>query len=78
MGIIYRERAPVPDLHNYEPEYNEDGTEKHVVCDGARFHVLSWDTFGEQCSEKNCEINARRAERIERKRNLIDLSIVRG
>ena len=26
------------DLHNYEPEYNADGTEKHIICDGARYH----------------------------------------
>ena len=57
MGIIYRERTPVPDLETYVPEYNEDGTEKHIHCDGARYHVLSWDSQGTRCSEPNCEIN---------------------
>lgn len=37
----------------------------HVSCDGARFHVLSWDTFGTRCSEKMCIINKARKERIE-------------
>jgi len=47
----------VPDLHNYDPEYNADGTEKHITCDGARFHVLSWSSKGARCSEPKCEIN---------------------
>ena len=28
---------------------------KHVHCEGARFHVLSW--FPEHCSEPDCIIN---------------------
>lgn len=40
-------------------EYNEDGTEKHIVQEGARFHVISWDTEGSHCSNPNCEINKR-------------------
>lgn len=44
------------------PEYNEDGSEKHVTCHGARFHVVSWDRQGAKCSEPNCEINKRRNE----------------
>lgn len=62
MGVIMR-KTEYPDLHRYEPEYNEDGTEKHIVCDGARFHVVSWsgglDGARERCSEPNCEINRR-------------------
>ena len=30
---------------------------KHIVCDGAGYHVLSWDSYGERCSEPNCEVN---------------------
>ena len=30
---------------------------KHIYKDGARFHVLWWDSFGRHCSEPNCEIN---------------------
>ena len=49
-----------------EPEYNEDGTEKHIVCEGARYHVPYWDSYGEHCTEPNCEINRRyrRSENI--------------
>jgi len=36
---------------------NEDGTLEHVHCEGARFHVLWWDTRGEHCSEPECEVN---------------------
>jgi len=33
--------------------------EKHITCEGARFHVLSWSNLGTHCSEENCEINHR-------------------
>lgn len=36
---------------------NEDGSLKHVYCEGARGHVLYWDSYGEHCSEPDCEIN---------------------
>ena len=59
MGILY-ETIKRPNLHQYAPEYNPDGTEKHIVCDGARYHVISYvGGIGAQCSEKNCEINKR-------------------
>lgn len=58
MGVIY-DTIKVPNLHQYEPEHNPDGTEKHIVCDGARFHVVSYHGDGMRCSEKNCEINKR-------------------
>ena len=32
---------------------------KHVNCDGARFHILSWGTDGKYCSEPDCIINKR-------------------
>jgi len=44
-------------LINYTPEFNKDGTEKHIIKKGARYHVLSWDTNGRHCSEPNCEVN---------------------
>lgn len=68
MGIRYRTHS-TPDLHNYDPEYNKDGTEKHISCDGARYHVISYHgrdnvVTGESwtelhCSEPNCEMNKR-------------------
>lgn len=68
MGIIYQIReVRTPDLHNYERELNADGTEKHITCDGARYHVLSYHFVTKgysdeceaevHCSEPNCEIN---------------------
>ena len=30
---------------------------KHVHCEGARFHVLWYDTNGTHCTEKDCIIN---------------------
>lgn len=32
---------------------------KHVECEGARFHVVWWDTEGTHCSEKDCTLNKR-------------------
>ena len=60
MGVIY-ETIKQPNLWHYRPEYNKDGTEKHIVCEGARFHVLSYSTQGVHCSEPNCEINKMRS-----------------
>lgn len=36
------------------------GYVKHVRCEGARYHVLSWDSKGCRCSEPKCVINAER------------------
>lgn len=36
---------------------NADGSVKHVYCEGARFHVLSWSSRGRHCSEPECEVN---------------------
>lgn len=60
MGVIYR-TIETPDPWHYEPEFNKDGTEKHITCDGARYHVLSY-AFGRngmtvRCSEPKCEMN---------------------
>lgn len=30
---------------------------KHVRCEGARFHVLSYSTLGIHCSESDCIVN---------------------
>jgi hypothetical protein len=30
---------------------------KHIVKEGARYHVLYWDTHGTHCSTKGCHIN---------------------
>lgn len=35
------------------------GPQKHVVCEGARYHIPYWIGSGMKCSEPNCEINER-------------------
>jgi len=30
---------------------------KHIIKEGDRFHVISYDGFGRHCSEPNCEVN---------------------
>ena len=30
---------------------------KHILKEGSRYHVLSWDNHGTHCNEPNCEIN---------------------
>lgn len=30
---------------------------KHIIKEGSREHVLWWDSNGQHCSEKDCEIN---------------------
>ena len=63
MGVIL-ETYTRPNLNRYNPEYNDDGIERHIICNGARFHVVSWDSKGEKCSEPNCEINKRRNDAL--------------
>ena len=60
-AIIYHTHR-VPDLWHYRPQYNEDGSEKHIVLNGARFHVLSYSSDGVRCSEPNCELNTRHTD----------------
>lgn len=39
---------------------------KHVHCDGARWHVLSWTNRGTHCNEPRCIINRRNAHNSEK------------
>lgn len=64
MGILTRP-IEVPDLHHYTPEFYPDGTEKHIFCEGARYHVLSYGAAGTRCSAPKCEYNLPHAKRIE-------------
>jgi hypothetical protein len=48
----------------FEPEYRQcpychKRIQKHIICDGARWHFPHWDNHGEHCSESDCEINHR-------------------
>lgn len=57
MGVIYEE-VQTPNLTTYIPEHNSDGTEKHITCEGALYHVLMMtQSDGIRCSCKNCELN---------------------
>ena len=56
MGVIY-DTIHVPNPFRYEREFTTDCSEKHIVCEGARYHVLRYSTKGVRCSEPNCEIN---------------------
>jgi hypothetical protein len=40
-----------------DAERNEDGHLRHIHCEGARFHVISYSTEGRRCSEPECEVN---------------------
>ncbi len=51
---------------HYRGERNERGWLKHIHCDGARFHVISWglrrlsngkEEGYSRCSEPDCEEN---------------------
>lgn len=61
MPVIVNEMG-ITDLNSYIPEYinckdcNVE-MEKHINQEGARYHVLSWDTKGSHCSESSCEIH---------------------
>jgi hypothetical protein len=63
MGILTK-LIEKPDLYRYKPEFYPDGTEKHIFCDGARFHVLSYSSTGVRCSEGKCEYNLPDDKRI--------------
>lgn len=52
-----------PSDYPHLPTYNDDGSEKHVICDGARFHVLSWSSRQSvRCSESGCEVNRQQGQ----------------
>lgn len=63
MGVLTR-LIEVPDLYHYRPEFYADGTEKHIFCEGARYHVLSYSATGQRCSEPRCEYNLPERDRI--------------
>lgn len=59
---MYSHTILVPKTLTFEPEYYEcpychKRIQKHILCEGARWHVLRWDNLGCHCSESNCEDN---------------------
>jgi len=70
LDNFYETLAPIREEHRKKKEDDEKkkniknachlcGKEvvKHIVKEGARYHVPSWDNHGTHCSEKDCEIN---------------------
>ncbi len=60
MGYTYT--ILVPKTLTFRPEYRKcphchNRIQKHIICEGARWHVLSWDSAGRHCSEADCEDN---------------------
>ncbi len=64
---MYSHTILVPQTLTFKPEYYKcsccgEQIQKHIICEGARWHVHSyfgtWDgEVGRVCSEKNCEDN---------------------
>lgn len=44
---------------------DKDGYVEHIICEGSRNHVLSYDYYGAKCNVENCEVNKWRKQRIE-------------
>ena len=41
----------------YQCPYCKKRIQKHIICEGARWHVNSWGDFGTRCSQPDCEDN---------------------
>ncbi len=55
MDKIITKYADIPRMN-----INNSNNIKHIICEGARFHVISYDTNGLHCSEFDCIINKKR------------------
>jgi len=59
---MYTHTILVPKVLVFRPEYIKcpychEMMERHIFCEGARFHVHSYSTKGISCSQPNCEDN---------------------
>jgi hypothetical protein len=59
---MYQHTILEPKTLYFEPEYRtcphcHKRIQKHIVCNGARWHVHRWDSNGTHCSEQDCEDN---------------------
>ncbi len=62
-------------FYAYKKEFNEDGSEKHVVENGARFHVVSYNAKdGAVCSQPSCEINKKNLVSQEQVAPVVDIA----
>ena len=41
-----------------KPYGRDKSMKKHIIKEGSREHVLSWDSSGRHCSDPGCEINS--------------------
>jgi len=55
-SIFLKEIAAFPPVEGA----SEKGYIKHVFCNGARFHVVSWSSLGMHCSEPKCILNKKK------------------
>lgn len=58
----YRHTILVPKEIVFKPEYRDcpfcgKQIQKHIFCEGAYWHMPSWDNKGRHCSEPDCEDN---------------------
>ncbi len=71
---IFLDKQP-GDFEFVPREEVENGWIKHVHCDGARFHTLSWTTLGTKCSETKCILNKYYQDRQQRIDDLPHLEV---
>jgi len=60
--MIYHHTILEPKTLTFKAEYYKcpdcnKKLERHIICEGARFHVKSWSNLGTQCSCEQCEVN---------------------
>ena len=55
-------RIDNPDIWPVLRARMDDGTLHHVICEGARYHVIWWNGLGEYWIEPECEINKQHKE----------------
>ena len=71
---MYKHTVLVPKTVFFKPEYRKcthcgEQIQKHIVCEGARWHVYSWDNNGTHCSEPDCEDNHGKGKCVKEKNN---------
>lgn len=69
---MYSHTILVPKKLVFEPTYYKcpychKRIQKHINCEGARWHIHIWDSLGTHCSEPDCEDNHSRGQCIKKK-----------
>lgn len=60
--MVYHHTILEPKTLTFEAEYYKcphchKRIQKHIRCEGARWHVKSYSSLGIRCSESDCEVN---------------------